>query len=95
MERPSGVTILSILSFLGAALTLLGACAMFVLGAAGIAAASGGRSMGGPLAALGAFAGVALLILAAIYVVNGIGLLETVWLGPIADNRVGGDWRDF
>lgn len=83
MERPSGVTILSILSFLGAALTLLGACAMFVLGAAGIAAASGGRSIGGPLAALGAFAGVALLILAAIYVVNGIGLWKLFGWGRL------------
>lgn len=74
MERPSGVTILSILSFLAAALTILGACAMFLMGAAGIAAASGGRALGGPLAALGAFAGVALLILAVIYAVNGVGL---------------------
>lgn len=74
MERPTGVTILAILSFIVAALTILGACVMFVVGAAGIAAASGGRSMGGPLAALGAFAGVALLIFAVIYVVNGFGL---------------------
>lgn len=81
MERPSGVTILSILSFIGAALTILGACVMFVVGAAGIAAASGGRAMGGPLAALGAFAGVALLIVAVIYVVNGIGLWKLLGWG--------------
>ncbi len=74
MERPSGVTILAVLSFLGAALMLLGACGMFLLGATGMAAAAGGRGLGGPLAALGAFAGVAMLILAAIYIVNGIGL---------------------
>ncbi len=74
MERPSGVTILAVLSFLAAALMLLGACGMFLLGATGMAAAAGGRALGGPLAALGAFAGVGMLILAAIYIVNGIGL---------------------
>lgn len=83
MERPSGVTILSILSFIAAALMILAACGMFVLGAAGIAAASGGRAMGGPLAALGAFAGVALLILAAIYVVNGVGLWKLLGWGRV------------
>lgn len=35
MERPSGVTILAVLSFLGAALMVLAACGMFVMGAAG------------------------------------------------------------
>ena len=40
MERPSGVTILAVLSFLGAALAVLGACGMFLMGAAGIAAAA-------------------------------------------------------
>lgn len=83
MERPSGVTILSVLSFLAAALMILAACGMFVVGAAGIAAASGGRAMGGPLAALGAFAGVALLIVAVIYAVNGIGLWKLLGWGRI------------
>jgi len=35
-----------------------------------------GGNMGGPLAAMGAFAGIACLILAALYLVNGIGLLK-------------------
>jgi hypothetical protein len=75
MERPTGVTVLAVLSFVGAALSVLGACALFLLGAAGMAAAAGGRGIGGGMfAALGAFAGVAFLILAAIYVANGVGL---------------------
>ncbi|MGH9729440.1 MAG: DUF2127 domain-containing protein [Candidatus Acidiferrales bacterium] len=76
MARPTGVTILAVLSFLGAALTLLGAAVMFVLGsAAGMAGMAGkGGGMSSPLMALGAFAGVALLILAVLYVVNGVGL---------------------
>lgn len=76
MARPTGVTILAVLSFLGAGLLLLGACIMFVVGAAGLAAMAGGRGMGGPFAALGAFAGVACLIFAVIYIVNGVGLLK-------------------
>ena len=74
MARPTGVTILAVLSFLGAGLCLLAAAGMFLLGTAGIAAmASEGRSMG-PLAAMGAFAGIACLVLAVLYVVNGVGL---------------------
>ncbi|HEV2305123.1 MAG TPA: hypothetical protein VGR93_06365 [Candidatus Acidoferrales bacterium] len=76
MERPTGVTILAVLSFLGAAVLLLGACVMFLMGAAGLAGMAGGRGLGGPLAALGAFAGVACLVLAVLYVVNGVGLLK-------------------
>ena len=84
MERPTGITVLSVLSFIGAGLSALGACAMFFLGAAGMAAAAGGRSMGGGMfAALGAFAGVALLIAAVIYVVNGIGLWKLLGWGRL------------
>lgn len=74
MQRPTGVSILAVLSFIGAAFALLAACGMLLLGAAGVAAAAGGRGLGGPLAALGAFGGVAMLILAVIYVINGVGL---------------------
>jgi hypothetical protein len=76
MERPTGVTILAVLSFLGAGLLLLGACVMFLMGAAGLAGMAGGHGIGGPLAALGAFAGVACLIFAVLYIVNGVGLLK-------------------
>jgi hypothetical protein len=78
MARPTGVTILAVLSFLVAALCLLAAVGMFIIGSsAGMAAMAGrGGNMGGPLAAMGAFAGIACLILAALYLVNGIGLLK-------------------
>src|SRR5579859_7786586 len=76
MARPTGVTILAVLSFLGAGLCLLAAAGMFLLGSsAGLAAMAGrGGGMGGPLMAMGAFAGVAYLILAVLSVVNGVGL---------------------
>ncbi|MHB8526150.1 MAG: DUF2127 domain-containing protein [Candidatus Acidiferrales bacterium] len=74
MARPTGVTILAVLSFLGAGLCVLAAAGMFLLGTAGMAAmASEGRSIG-PLAAMGASAGIACLVLAVLYVVNGTGL---------------------
>src|SRR5579864_6566619 len=78
MARPTGVTILAVLSFLAAGLCLLAAAGMFLIGSsAGLAAMAGrGGSMGGPLAAMGAFAGIACLILAALCLVNGIGLLK-------------------
>ncbi|MGB7025060.1 MAG: DUF2127 domain-containing protein, partial [Candidatus Acidiferrales bacterium] len=64
--------------FLGAGLYLLTAAGMFLVGSsAGIAAMAGrGGNMGGPLAAMGAFAGIACLILAVLCLVNGIGLLK-------------------
>lgn len=83
MERPTGVTILAVLSFLGAALLVLGACVMFFMGAAVLASAAGGRALGGPLAAAGAFAGVVFLVLAVIYVVNGIGLWKLLGWGRL------------
>ena len=78
MARPTGVTILAVLSFLGAGLYLLAAVGLFLLGSsAGLAAMAGrGGGMGGPLAAMGAFAGIACLILAVLCLVNGIGLLK-------------------
>ncbi len=77
MERPTGVTILAILNFLGAGLYALLAVLFFLIGAGG--AASGMMSeMGGGAAAfllgLGAAVGVILLIFAAIGLAIGIGL---------------------
>ncbi|HEV2617677.1 MAG TPA: DUF2127 domain-containing protein [Candidatus Acidoferrales bacterium] len=75
MARPTGVTILAVLSFLGAAFCLLAAAGMFIIGSsAGMAAMAGKGGMNSPLMALGAFAGVACLIFAVLYIVNGVGL---------------------
>ena len=77
MERPTGVTILAILNFLGAGLYALLAVLFFLIGAGG--AASGVLDeMGGGAAAfllgLGAAVGVILLIFAAIGLAIGIGM---------------------
>ena len=77
MARPTGVTILAVLGFLCGAVTLLAALGMFVMGTVGMAAMSrGAGSMAGFLGALGAFAGVALLVFAGLYVACGVGLLK-------------------
>ncbi len=75
MQRPTGVTILAVLSFIGAVLALLVALGSFFMGGMGLAGIGGqATGMGGTLAMLGAFAGVVMLILAALYLVVGFGL---------------------
>lgn len=77
MARPTGVTILAVLSFICSAFLILGALGMLLMGTVGLAAMSGkGAAMGGPLAMLGAFAGVVFLVLAALYIACGVGLLK-------------------
>jgi hypothetical protein len=77
MARPTGVTVLAVLGFICGAFMLLASLGMFLMGSAGMLAASRqGGALGGPLAIFGAFAGVAFLIFAALYVVCGVGLLK-------------------
>ena len=73
MERPTGVTILAVLAFIGAGFLVLGALAFIFGGAmlAGLSKAGGGALLGG----LGMVAAVIFLAIAALYVVIGIGLL--------------------
>ncbi len=79
MDRPTGVTILAVLDFLGAALFLLLA-AVFVLGfsllgsVAGQSGDAGGEAGMAVLMGLGAAAGVIFFVIALISLVVGIGL---------------------
>lgn len=77
MERPTGVTVLSVLNFIAAGFYLLGALAIFVGGAflASMSRSSGGGA--GPMAliaGIGAFAGVFFLIGVGLCLLVGIGL---------------------
>ena len=78
MQRPTGVTVLAILEFVGGALGILGGCGLIGLGALGGAAgaASGKDSAIAAvgLGALGAVLGVVLLALAVGGLVVGFGL---------------------
>lgn len=79
MERPTGITILAVLNFLGAGLYVLGGIFMFVgMGIAGAAAGAGGgegsAGAAGMLMGMGAVGGVILIICAAIPGLIGWGL---------------------
>ncbi len=74
MERPTGVTILGVLCLIGAGILAIGGIVMI----AGGAMLSGmGKSGAGALFAMGgAVVGVIFFVLAALYVLTGIGLLK-------------------
>ncbi len=78
MERPTGVTVISVLNFIGAAFYVLGALGIFMGGAflAQMTRSSpqGGAGMTAMIAGLGAVLGVVLLIGAGLCLLVGIGL---------------------
>jgi hypothetical protein len=78
MERPTGVTVLSVLNFIGAAFYVLGALGIFMGGAflANMTRSSpqGGAGMTAMIAGLGAVLGVICLIGAGLCLLVGIGL---------------------
>ena len=75
MGRPTGVTVLAILDFIGAACCLLGGIAM-ILGGGFIATmmSQQGAGAGGILAGLGAVAGIFIIIMGGIAALLGFGL---------------------
>jgi len=79
MGRPTGVTIIAVLDFIGAAVCVLVGLAMMLGGgfvATLLSQQQGGGAGAGFLAAIGAAAGVFLLICAAVAVLLGWGLLK-------------------
>lgn len=73
MERPTGVSVLAILSFIGAGLTVLVALA-FMMGSAAISQMVGGGTGSAMFVGLGAIGGVFILGFAILYLVVGFGL---------------------
>jgi hypothetical protein len=78
MQRPTGVTVISVLNFIGAAFYVLGALGIFIGGAffANMTRSSpqGGAGMTAMIAGMGAVLGVVLLIGAGLCLLVGIGL---------------------
>lgn len=75
MERPTGVTVLAILDFLGALILICAGLAFLLgMGIAGAGMMSQARGGGAFLAGLGAIGGVVFLVFAAISALIGIGL---------------------
>ncbi len=84
MERPTGVTVLAVLAFIGAGFCVLGGLATFFVGGLGMATMGGQRAgMGMLMAGMGAFAGVLFLVLAALYAVVGFGLWKLLNWGRL------------
>ena len=75
MQRPTGVTILAVLCFIGTVLALLAALGSFFVGGIGMTGMGGqATGMAGTMAMFGAFAGVVMLTLAVLYLLIGLGL---------------------
>jgi hypothetical protein len=75
MERPTGVTILAVLAFIGAGMLVLAALGVLV-GGAMVGSLAAHPGMGMFAGALGAIIGVVFLGFAILYVVVGIGFLK-------------------
>jgi hypothetical protein len=73
MDRPTGVTIIAVLGFIGAGLSLLAGLGMF-LGGAVLSSMAGRPGMGMIAGIGGAFVGIVFLGIAAVYLVTAIGL---------------------
>jgi hypothetical protein len=75
MERPTGVTILAVLAFIGAGLLVFAALGAMLMGGVMLS-----RMGAGPIGVLGgvgvAVAAVIFLVIAVLYVVMGVGLLK-------------------
>jgi hypothetical protein len=75
MERPTGVTILAVLAFIGAGMLVLGALGV-LLGGAMVANMAARPGMGMIAGTMGAIFGVVLLGFAALYLAAGIGFVK-------------------
>ena len=82
MERPTGVTILAVLAFIFAGLAVLCALALMFMGGM-LAQMVESSGMGTMLAGAGAFVGIVVLILAALYFLVGFGLWKLKSWGRI------------
>jgi hypothetical protein len=76
MERPTGVTILAVLGYIGAGLLVFAALGTFTMGGVLLSRMGGGGAMGMLGGAAVAFVGVVFLIIAVLYVVLATGLLK-------------------
>ena len=76
MIRPLGVTIIAILTFLGAAILAFGALIFLFVGTVGMTGADAGEPFSVAIAGMGAAGGFSLLVLAGVAVSVAIGVLK-------------------
>ena len=92
MKRPSGVTVIAVLTFLGAAILAAGSFAFFFVGIMGMTGGDAGEPTSTAIAGMGIAGGFSLLILAGVAVSVAIGVLqlrEWAWVASIASMSVG------
>lgn len=92
MKRPSGVTIIAVLTFLGAAVLAAGSFASFFIGVMGMTGGDAEEAASVAIAGMGIAGGFSLLILAGVAVCLAIGVLqlrEWAWMACIASMAVG------
>ena len=76
MQRPIGVTVIAVLMFLGAALLVLGSAVCFFVGVISFTGAEVRDPVTAAIVGMALGAGFSFLLLAAIYVILGIGVLQ-------------------
>jgi hypothetical protein len=76
MVRPTGVTIIAVLMFLGAAFLALGSLAFFFVGGMAMTGGDAGELMSAVFAGMGMSGGIFFLLLASVYAVLAIDLLK-------------------
>jgi hypothetical protein len=92
VKRPTGVTIIAVLTFCGAAILALGSFGFFIVVVMGMSGGDGGQPTSVAIAGMGVAGECSLLILANVTVCLAIGVLklrEWAWIVSIASNAVG------
>jgi hypothetical protein len=92
VKRPTGVTIIAVLTFCGAAILALGSFGFFFIAVMGMSGGDVGQPTSVAIAGMGIAGGCSLLILASVTVGLAIGVLklrEWAWIVSIASNAVG------
>jgi hypothetical protein len=92
VKRPTGVTIIAVLTLCGAAILALGSFGFFFVAVMGMSGGDAGQPTSVAIAGMGIAGGCSLLILASVTVCLAIGVLklrEWAWIVSIASNAVG------
>jgi hypothetical protein len=76
LKRPTGVTIIAVLTFFGASILALGSCVFFFVAIMGMTGGDSGEPVSVAIAGMGAAGGSSLLVLAAVATCLAIGVLE-------------------
>jgi hypothetical protein len=92
VKRPTGVTIIAVLTFCGAVTLALGSFGFFLIGVMAMASGDAGQPVSAAIVGMGVAGGFSLLVLASVAACLAIGVLklrEWAWIVSIASIAVG------